>query len=263
MKIDQHMRFLILTISAFTLLGLWPAHAGAPNEWRMTYVSNDVRLGAAQGPHVSAGEMVSTGNTISNGAEARSELTFGDRTVVRLGANTILDLETKPETMTLREGAMLFQILKGSKAKISTASMLVTGKRALGLLERNGDSYIKLLLLQGEVRVALRHRMGESIVLKPGQILIVNPKATALPDAADFDIARAVETCQLITEFPPLRNQDSIAIEERKQKRLTSKGEYVPSNLVIYGRGTLVSLVPPQTSDNVEKKNTPNSQPAN
>ena len=263
MKIDRHMRFLFLMASAFALLGVAHADAARPNGARMTFVSKDVRLEAAQGPRISTGAMVTAGATINNGAEARSELTFEDRTVVRLGAKTILDLETKPAAMTLREGAMLFQILKGSKAEISTASIVVTGKRALGLLERNGDAYIKLLLLQGEARVALRHRLGESIVLKPGQILITSPKATSLPEAAYFDIARAVGTCQLISEFPPLRNQDSVTREERKQKRLTNKGTYVPSNLVIFGRGTLVSLIPPQPSDNVGQKNTPNSQPAN
>lgn len=250
-------------VLAFAFLGVVHADAARPDGARVTYVSSDVRLGAAQGPRVSVGEMVSAGTAINNGAEARSELAFDDRTVVRLGANTVLDVEKKPASMTLREGAMLFQLLKGSKAKINTASIVVTGKRALGLLERNGDAYIKLLLLQGEVRVALRHRMGESIVLKPGQILITNPKATSLPDAAYFDIARAVDTCQLISEFPPLRNQDSVTREERKQSRLTSEGTYVPSNLVIFGRGTLVSLVPPQPSDNAGQKNTSNSQPAN
>jgi hypothetical protein len=263
MKNDWRMRFLFLMASALALLDVAHADDARLNGARMTYVSNDVRLNAAQGPRVSAGDMVSAGATINNRAKARSELTFGDQAVVRLGANTILDLETEPAAVKLREGAMLFQILNGSKAKISTASIVITGKDALGLLERNGDAYVKLLLLQGEARVALQHRMGESIVLKPGQILITNPKATSLPDAAYFDIARAVGTCQLISEFPPLRNQDSVTLEERKQKRLTNKGTYVASNLVIFGRGTLVSLVPPRPSENVGQKNTPTPQPAN
>jgi hypothetical protein len=165
--------------------------------------------------------------------------------------------------MELQEGAMLFQIPKGSRAEIRSASIVVTSKRATGLLERNRDLYIKLLLFEGEARVALSHRIGESILLEPGQILIASPKATSLPEAAYFDIARAVRTCRLINEFPPLDNQDSIALAARKQMRLTSNGAYVPSNLVIFGRGTLVSLVPPQPSDNVGQKPTPNSQPSN
>ena len=258
------MRFLVFVASALVLPGFAHIDAAPLNGARITYVSNDVRLEAAQGvARVSTGDIVSAGTTINNRAEARSELTFGNRTIARLGANTVLNLETEPAAITLREGGMLFQIPKGSKARITTASMVVTSKRATGLLERNGEAYIKLLLLEGEARVALRHRIGESIVLKPGQILITSPKATSLPEAAYFDIARAVRTCRLISDFPPLSNQDSIARAADKQARLTSGGDYVPSNLVIFGRGTLVNLVPPQPPDNAVQKHTPKPQPAN
>jgi hypothetical protein len=36
-----------------------------------------------------------------------------------------------------------------------------------------------------------------------------------------------------------------IESEEQKQVNLMAKGTYVPSNLVIFGRGTLVTLVNP------------------
>ena len=264
MKIDRYRRLLFVVISTSVFLSFTEIDARPLNGARMTYVSHDVRLEATQGSRpVSVGDIVSAGTTISNGAEARSELTFGNQTVARLGANTILDVEAKPGAMKLRDGAMLFQIPKGSKTQIGTASMLVTSKCAIGLLERNKDAYIKLLVLEGEARVALRHRIGESIVVKAGEILIANPKATSLPEAAYFDIARVASTCQLISEFPPLRNQDLIKLEARKQKRLTNDGTYVPSNLVIFGRGTIVSLVPPPASKNAVPQKTPNPQPAN
>jgi hypothetical protein len=239
--------------------------AASQNGARMTHVWDDVRLDATQGGplKVSTGDIVSAGTTINNGAKARSELTFGNRTVARLGANTILNLKADPAKMELLEGAMLFQIPKGSRAEIGSASIIVTSKRATGLLERNRDLYVKLLLFEGEARVALAHHIGESILVESGQILITSPKASSLPEAAYFDIARAVRTCRLINEFPPLDHQDSIALAAGKQMRLTSNGTYIPSNLVIFGRGTLVSLVPPQPSDNVGQKPTPNSQPAN
>lgn len=257
------MRFLFLVTSAFVLLGFARIDAAPLNGARMTFVANDVRSGAAKEHRISSGDIVSAGTTIDNGADARSELTFGNRTVARLGAHTVLDLETQPAAMNLREGGMLFEIPKRSKAMITTASLVITSKRATGLLERNGDAYIKLLLLEGEARVALRHHIGESIVLKPGQILITSPKASSLPEAAYFDIARAVRTCRLISDFPPLRDPDSIARAAREQTRLTSSGDYVPSNLVIFGRGTLVNLVPPQPPDNVVPKHPSKPQPAN
>jgi coproporphyrinogen III oxidase len=79
----------------------------------------------------------------------------------------------------------------------------------------------------------------------PGQILIMKPDATALPDPAHFDIARVMKTCLLVREFQPLLSQRLIESEEQKQLELIAKGTYIPSNLVIFGRGTLVSLVNP------------------
>jgi hypothetical protein len=265
MKSDRFKEILMLIASILPFLGCAQVEAAPLNDARMTYVASDVRVDSVQGMHsrISTGGIVSAGATINNGAKARSELTFANRSVARLGANTVLELGNEPAAMRLREGAILFQIPKHSKAQITTGSIVVASKGATGLLERNQDLYVKLLLLEGEVRVALSARIGESILLKAGQILITNTKATALPEAAYFDIARAVRTCQLITEFPPLGNQDAIAREAVEQLRLTSHGAYIPSNLVIFGRGTLVSLVPPRPSDNAPQKPTPNPQPAN
>jgi hypothetical protein len=261
-KIDRPIQFFVSFTSAFTCLGLACLDAAPLNGARLTYVSANVRMHATQNAPspLSTGDILSAGLTIDNGAKARSELTFGNRSVVRLGANTILSLKDQLGAMELREGAILFQIPKGSSAEITTASITVASKDATGLLERNRDLYIKLLLLQGEARVFLADRVGESIVLEPGQILITKPKATALPEAAYFDIARAVRTCQLISEFPPLRGQESIANEARKQVRLTSNGNYIPSNLVIFGRGTLVNLLPAEALEKDAPKPTPKPQ---
>jgi coproporphyrinogen III oxidase len=54
-----------------------------------------------------------------------------------------------------------------------------------------------------------------------------------------------MKTCLLVREFQPLLSQRLIKSEEQKQLNLIAKGTYVPSNLVIFGRGTLVSLVNP------------------
>ncbi len=254
------MYFRVLAILAFAFFDFSHLNAAAVYGARVTYVSKEVRLQTQAGPlPISMGDILSAG-TIDNGAKARSELTFANRTVARLGANTILALTNEVATMELREGAVLFQIPKNSSAEITTQPIVVTSKGATCLLERNRNFYIKLLLLEGEARVSLPGRIGESILMEPGQILITSPKATSLPEAAYFDIARAARTCRLLSAFPPLRDQELIALEARKQASLTSNGSYIPSNLVIFGRGTLVSLVPPQPSDNFAQKSATKSQ---
>ncbi len=139
---------------------------------------------------------------------------------------------------------MLFQIPKGAgRLKIKTAAIAVASTGATGIIERHGQFYVKVLVLEGTVRCYLTNRLGESLLLQPGQILITKPDVTALPEPADFDIAREMKTCLLVREFQPLPSQRRIESEEQKQLNLIAKGTYIPSNLVILGRGTQVTLV--------------------
>jgi uncharacterized RmlC-like cupin family protein len=148
--------------------------------------------------------------------------------------------------MNLAEGAVLFQIPKSAReARIETGAIAASSRGATGIIERHSNFYIKVLVLEGTVRCYLTNRLGESLLVEPGQILITRPNVTALPDPANFDIAREMKTCLLVRDFPPLRSQRSIESEEQKQFKLMAKGTYIPSNLVIFGRGTLVTLVNP------------------
>ncbi len=221
-------------------------NAAQLEEARVTQVVKDVKLGS---PHaapglVAVGETLRDGDAINTGVTGRSELTFTDQSIVRLGAKTNCSFSNGTRTVDLGEGAMLFQIPKGARRlKIKTAAMTVASTGATGIIERYGQSYVKVLVLEGTIRCYLTSRLGESLLLRPGQILITKPDVTALPEPADFDIAREMKTCLLVRDFQPLRSQRRIESEEEKQLKLIAKGRYIPSNLVILGRGTQVTLV--------------------
>jgi uncharacterized RmlC-like cupin family protein len=215
-------------------------------EARVTQVVKDVKLGPRQAaPRLAAvGETIRDGDCISTGATGRSELTFADQTIARLGAKTNVSFSNGTRTVDLGEGAMLFQIPKGAgRLKIETAAIAVASTGATAIIERHGQFYVKVLVLEGTVRCYLTNRLGESLLIQPGQILITKPVVTALPEPADFDIAREMKTCLLVREFQPLPSQQRIESEEQKQLNLIAKGTYIPSNLVIMGRGTQVTLV--------------------
>jgi len=215
-------------------------------EARVTHVVNDVKLISAQAaPHAATvGKSVRDGDAIGTGAASRSELILADQAIVRLGPKTTVSFSDGTRTMNLGEGAMLFQIPKSAgDVKIKTDAITTASTGATGIIERHGQFYVKVLILEGTVRCYLTNRLGESLLVQPGQILITKPDVTALPDPAHFDIARVMKTCLLVREFQPLLSQRSIESEEQKQVNLMAKGTYIPSNLVIFGRGTLVSVV--------------------
>jgi uncharacterized RmlC-like cupin family protein len=215
-------------------------------EARVTQVVKDVKLGSPQAAprQVAVGESLRDGDAINTGVTGRSELTFSDQTIARLGVKTNVSFSNETRTVDLGEGAMLFQIPKGAgRLKIETAAIAVASTGATAIIERHGQFYVKVLVLEGSVRCYLTNRLGESLLLRPGQILIAKPDVTALPEPADFDIAREMKTCLLVREFQPLPSQRRIESEEQRQLNLIAKGTFIPSNLVILGRGTQVTLV--------------------
>ena len=220
-------------------------------EARVTHVVNDVKLISAHAaPHAAVvGKSVRDGDVIGTGAASHSELILADQAIVRLGPKTTVSFSEATRTMNLGEGAMLFQIPKSAgDVKIKTDAIMTESTGATGIIERHGQFYVKVLVLEGTVRCYLTNRLGESLLVQPGQILITKPDVTALPEPADFDIAREMKTCLLVREFQSLRSQRRIESEEQKQLNLIAKGTYIPSNLVILGRGTQVTLVNAQSA---------------
>ena len=76
----------------------------------------------------------------------------------------------------------------------------------------------------------------------------LGPKAKGLPQVVDINLARFLETCQLITEFAPLPGQDRLTKSAADQRKHKSKGSLVDTNLVIFGRGTVVSQSDPNAA---------------
>jgi hypothetical protein len=224
--------------------------AAATREARLTQVIKDVQLLPANASPRSASlnEIVRAGTAVQTGVESRAELTFADQTIARLGAETVFSFDAESRTSDLASGAILMQVPKSSSgAQIKTAAVTGAIAGTTLLLEYHPDAYIKCILLQGAGRFCLkrRHRVNDCLVLHAGEMLILNPNAKSLPDAVDVDLERLLKTCQLITDFPVLPKQDLLVKAANDQRHRKSKGTFTDTNLVIFGRGTLVNLVDP------------------
>src|ERR1700720_173987 len=83
-----------------------PAGAGQLKEARVTQVVSDVKLLAQQAvPRPAAvSDLVRAGIAVRTGSQSRSELTFADLTITRLGANTIFSFNEGTREMNLIDG---------------------------------------------------------------------------------------------------------------------------------------------------------------
>ncbi|MEY2518327.1 MAG: hypothetical protein QOF24_86 [Verrucomicrobiota bacterium] len=224
-------------------------------EARITQVIKDVKLlpGQAAPRPASVSDMVRGDTAVRTGAESRAELTFGDLTIARLGANTIFSFNADTRTVDLAGGAILLRVPKNSGgAKIQTAAVTAAITGTTVMVEYHRDSYAKYLVLEGTMRVYLKGQLGESILMHAGQMMILNPNAHRLSEVLDFDLERLMRTALLLE--PPIGSESLIAEAQHAQLEKKAAGELIDTNLVIFGRGTLVTLTDPQSTDVIDRK---------
>lgn len=252
-------------VAAINLLGLsLTVSAAEKNEARVTQVTQDVQLVGtdAAGRMAAVNDSVSEGTKVRTGADSRVELTFNDKTITRLGANAVFDFRDGTRNLNLEEGVLLLQVPKSAKgARICAAPIAAAISGTTVVLEYHA-TYYKFLVLDGTARLYRPGHLGDSILVKAGQMVFGQPKM-ALSDPVDFDIGRFLKTSRFITDFSPLGSESLMARESQKQQREKTKKNLIDTNLVIVGGGTVVSLVDPaQIAAIDQEKLQPSAKPS-
>src|SRR5438128_2126982 len=181
---------------------------------------------------------------LQTGAKSRSELLFQDNTLTRIGAETFFSFKTGTRDMTLEKGSMLLQVPKGlGGAKIHTAAVTAAITGTTIMMEYSPKQYLKVLVLEGSLRLSRNGSFGDSVVLHPGKMVIMRPDAKKIPAPIDVDLAQIVRTSTLLN-FPGsniLPSMPLIQAAINDQAKELTKGTLVPTNLVI-GHGTTMVL---------------------
>ena len=108
------------------------AAAGELQEAQVTQVIQDVRLlpsNASPRP-ASVNDRVHEDTAVRTGAESRTELTFTEQTLTRLGAQTIFSFKGGTRTLNLKSGSILLSVPKnsgGGQIKTGTVTASITG----------------------------------------------------------------------------------------------------------------------------------------
>src|SRR6266513_1032137 len=181
---------------------------------------------------------------LQTGVRSRSELLFQDDTLTRLGAETFFSFKTGTRDLTLERGSMLLQVPKGlGGAKIHTAAVTAAITGTTIMMEYSPGKYLKVLVLEGSLRLSRNRSFGDSVVLHPGKMVIMRPDATKIPAPIDVDLAQIVRTSTLVN-FPGsniLPSMPLIQAAINDQAKELAKGTLVPTNLVM-GHGTNLVL---------------------
>jgi hypothetical protein len=191
------------------------------NEARVTQAIRNVQMlppHAAPGP-ASINDNVRAGTGVRTGSDSRAELTFTDRTLARLGANSVLSVGEG--RFDLANGSILVYLPKSSGGgTINTAVATVAGSSFTAMAEYRPKSWIKFIVLEGRGIVSLKHHQGETRALRAGQMIVVHLGATKLPEPQDVDLSKLIKNSLLVTRFSPLPNFNRILAEAENQQNL-------------------------------------------
>src|SRR6202140_1240242 len=218
--------------------------AGPLSSAEVTKIINRVSvIDPAKGGHPAVmREVIKDDLGLRTGARSRSELLFQDNTLTRIGAETFFSFKTGTRDMTLEKGSMLLQVPKGlGGAKIHTAAVTAAITGTTILMEYIPNQYIKVLVLEGSLRLSRNGASSDSVVLRSGKMVIMRPDAKRIPDPVDVDLEHIVKTSTLVN-FPGGDMLPSMALIRaaiNDQVKELAKGILLPTNLVI-GHGTRV-----------------------
>ena len=239
-------RFALAAVALYSGVFVEQSIAGPLTSAEVTKIINRVSvIEPAKGDRPAAlRDVIKDDLGLQTGARSRSELLFQDNTLTRLGAETFFSFKTGTRDMTLEKGSMLLQVPKGlGGAKIHTAAVTAAITGTTIMMEYSPGKYLKVLVLEGSLRLSRNGSFGDSLVLHPGKMVIMRPDAKKIPAPIDVDLAEIVRTSTLVN-FPGSNILPSMSLIQaaiNDQARQLKKGTLVPTNLVM-GHGTNVVL---------------------
>lgn len=222
-------------------------HAASLKEAQFTRVINDVRVMPVESSPFAAkiGDRITGKTGVSTGAHSRAELQFPDRTLTRIGSNSVFKLDQAERTVNLEKGVILLQVPKqlgGAKVRTAAVTAAVTGTSVI--IEFLANFFIKMIVIEGVVEAYFNDNPSVFITLNPGDMIIMNPNATEFPPPVQVDLQRLKETSKLLDEkeFGPPGNLKHIqdALQDQGEKK--NDGELLKTAFVIPGRGTMVTF---------------------
>jgi FecR protein len=189
----------------FSFLLLQPAGA-ALNSARVTQVIHDVKLvpSSATPRPAAINDDVREGTAVRTGQDSRTELTFTDKTLTRLGANSIFSFNVGAGTFDLGQGSILMQVPpNGSSVKVKTAAVTaaITGGTAIF----GTGPPTKFMVLEGTGTFYPTGHPDEAMTLHGGEMVTFTPDGHMI-GPTPFNVKTVLGTSELILPFPDLAN---------------------------------------------------------
>jgi hypothetical protein len=233
-------------IASLCLIAALAASAAELKESTIVQVVNDVKVLPTQPGErdARANEVVRAPEKVRTGAKSRAELQAPDKTLTRLGANTVFSFEQAGRTLNLEKGSVLFHSPAGrggGTIKTAGASAAVLGTTLM--VSATADGGFKCVLLEGKGKITLPN--GKTKNLEAGDMVYVPAGAQDFGATVKVDLAKLIAGSQLVNGFASkLPSWNAIQNEITKQRLAVISGDYEETGLMIGSVGTANDPLP-------------------
>lgn len=203
---------------------------------KFTQVVNDVQVIASDKSikPAAVSDLFNMPDVLRTGADSRAELVADDRTITRVGANTVFSFDQANRTVNLQQGSLLFHSDKGKGGgtiRTGAATASVLGTTLIVVSTPNGG--FKVLLLEGKGEIKFLNGLRQ--YLAAGQMTFVLPGGKPGP-VLYFRLSEQVSHSLLVEGFDqPLSSMSLINAVINIQNKLISSGKVVDTGLLVAG----------------------------
>jgi FecR-like protein len=237
----MNLRLLLIACLMAPSVGL---DAVSLQEAHVTKIVNKVKVvdPSAKSRPARLNDVIRDQIAVETGAQSRSELQFQDQTLTRIGPETFFSFAAGTRDLTLGRGTMLLQVPKAhGGATIHSAMVTATITGTTVIIENLPGKIVKALVLEGSMRIAMKGKFGDSVLLGPGQMTIVPPDAKRIPSPVTVDLSTVMKTSSLVNmgnkkgEDVDLPSEKLIKNNIANQDKAKDKSELMPAGYVIHG----------------------------
>ncbi len=200
-------------------------------EAQVTQVVQDVKVvpsGAASRP-ATVNETIRQGNAVQTGVQSRSELTFKDKTITRLGEKSIFNVGGDGRTI-------------GAKVKMGPVTAAITGTTVLGQVYPSG--IVEFTVLEGSACLSL-DRVGQTLQVNAGQMVVYDPLAMRLENPVEVDLQEQLNS-PLVSGFRPLPSSGLIQETIQSQRQVVAPNSDLDRAVRAAGAASIATATPDQ-----------------
>jgi hypothetical protein len=194
----------------------------------ITTLKNIVEHDAGQGAApAKMSEKIGENSKVTTAAASMAELTFGDSSITRIGANSVFSFQSKERLVKLDQGTALIHATPGNggaTVDCGGVTAAVSGSTFMASRSATGGAVFVLLESSGSLKVTTPG--GQTVTILPGQAASTGTGPKSAIQVFDVDVKKVMETTPLVQGFKKeLPSQAEINVVSEKQQAMIREGK--------------------------------------